>query len=88
MRRGFNPQSSVPYFGIRERVDLSAEQKEKCYLWIDELHTLGIASEADATFFKQDVGAGFLSARERWRLWVKARRAGVNLDLDLDEPAE
>ena len=88
MRRGFNPQSSVPDFGIRERVDLSTEQKEKCNLWIDELHALGIVSEVDVFFFKRDVDTGFLSSRERGRLWVKARRAGVNLDLDLDEPAE
>lgn len=88
MRRGFNPQSSVPDFDIRERVDLSSEQKGKCYLWIDELHTLGIASQADVAFFKCDVDAGFISARERGRLWVRAYRAGVILDLDLGEPAD
>jgi len=46
MQRGYNQKSSVPYLGIRERIDLNAEQKEKCYLWIDELQALGIASEA------------------------------------------
>ena len=59
-----------------------------CYRWIDELHTLGIASEADVAFFKRDVDAGFLSSRERGRLWVRAYRAGVILDLDLGEPAD
>ena len=40
------PDQQVIDAAQRLGIDLNAEQKEKCYLWIDELHAVGVASEA------------------------------------------